>query len=98
MNDIFNTEGLTDKDMVSYAHTIRDKVSENAMVMQQITSNTMEQALLGDFSGSVEDSIITSGDAHQNQMMQPLADPQKMQLFKRVVFDLLVGRGAVPAG
>lgn len=34
LNELFITDQLTDKDLVNYAYTIRDKVSENKLVMQ----------------------------------------------------------------
>ncbi|WP_322615028.1 type I restriction endonuclease subunit R [Pseudomonas sp. BIC9C] len=89
LNEIFVADQLTDKDMVNYAYTIRDKVSENKLVMQQLINNTPEQALLGNFASAVDDAIMESGDAHQNQMMQLLSDPAKASKFAKVVFDLL---------
>lgn len=89
LNELFITDQLTEKDMVNYAYTIRDKVSENELVMKQIANNSSEQAMLGDFPKAVDDAILTSGDAHQNQMMQLLSDPVKAQKFAKVVFDLL---------
>jgi len=89
LNEIFLADELTDKDMVNYAYTIRDKVRENAAVMSQIQNNTADQAMLGDFSKAMDDAVIASGDAHQNQMMQLLSDPSKAQVFSRVVYDLL---------
>jgi type I restriction enzyme R subunit len=91
LNEVFVTDQLTDKDMVNYyAYTIRDKVGENILVMKQIENNSAEQALLGDFSKAIDDAIMDSSDAHQNQMMQLLADPSKAANFARIVFDLLV--------
>jgi type I restriction enzyme R subunit len=90
LNEVFDTDQLTDKDMVNYAYTIRDKVGENIKVMKQIENNSAEQALLGDFSKAIDDAILDSSDAHQNQMMQLLADPSKAANFARIVFDLLV--------
>jgi type I restriction enzyme, R subunit len=97
LNEIFVADQLTDKDMVNYAYTIRDKVSENGIVMQQIEINSAEQALLGDFSKAIDDAILDSNTAHQNQMIQLLSDPQKAASFARVVFDLLVSGKANPA-
>jgi type I restriction enzyme, R subunit len=97
LNEIFVTDQLSDKDMVSYAYTIRDKVSENGIVMQQIKNNSAEQALLGDFSKAVEDAMLDSSTAHQNQLLQLLSDPQKTACFERVIFDLLVSGKANPA-
>ena len=89
LNELFVTDQLTDKDMVNYAYTIRDKVSENQLVMQQLANNTAEQALLGNFGNAVDDAIMDSGEAHQNQMMQLLSDPAKASKFAKVIFDLL---------
>jgi len=57
--------------------------------MNQITSNSPEQAMLGDFSKAVDDAIMGSSEAHQNQMMQLLSDPEKVKGFAKVVFELL---------
>ena len=89
LNELFITDQLTEKDMVNYAYTISDKVRENNLVMQQIENNSAEQALLGDFSRAVDDAILDSGDAHQNQMMQLLSDPRRAAGFAKVVFDIL---------
>jgi len=55
LNELFITDKLTDKDLVNYAYTIRDKVSENKSVMDQIRNNTPEQAMLGDFPKALDD-------------------------------------------
>jgi type I restriction enzyme R subunit len=89
LNEIFITDNLTDSDLVSYAHTIRDKVSENDLVMKQIANNSSEQAMLGDFTKAIDDAVMDSSEAHQNQMMQLLSNPDKAKGFAKVVFDLL---------
>ncbi len=89
LNEIFVTDDLTDKDLVNYANTIRDKVRENKLVMKQIEANTPEQAMLGDFTRAVDDAVMDSGDAHQNQMKQLLSDPDKASSLVKAVFDLL---------
>lgn len=89
LNELFETDHLTDGDMLSYAYTIRDKVAENEVVMKQIANNSREQAMLGDFVKAMDDAIIGSSAAHQEQMMQLLSDQAKARLFAQVVFDLL---------
>ena len=89
LNELFITDHLTDQDLVNYANTVRDKVSENKLVMSQIKNNTPEQALLGDFPKAAYDAIIDSSDAHENQKLQLLSDPAKANMFFKVVFDLL---------
>jgi type I restriction enzyme R subunit len=75
--------------MVNYAYTIRDKVRENERVMNQMNSNTPEQAMLGDFPKALDDAVLDSNAANQNQMMQLLSNPDKAQRFAKIVFDLL---------
>ena len=92
LNELFITDHLTDQDLVNYAQTIKDKISENALVMSQIANNTPEQAMLGDFPKAIDDAVMDSSEAHQNQMMQLLSDPAKAANFSRIVFDLLMNR------
>ena len=94
LNDIFITDNLTDKDMLNYAYTVRDKLSENPTVMTQIENNSPEQAMLGDFPSALIDAIIESGEAHNEQKMQLLSDSAKRDLFTRVIFDMLVRQQA----
>ncbi len=89
LNDLFIADELSDQDLVNYAYTIRDKVRENIRVMHQINNNTAEQAMLGDFPKAIDDAVMDSSDAHQNQMMQVLSNPEVAKGFARVVFDLL---------
>ncbi|MBT3307924.1 MAG: type I restriction endonuclease subunit R, partial [Gammaproteobacteria bacterium] len=93
LNELFITDELTDKDLVNYAYTIRDKLSENHLVMKQIANNTPEQAMLGDFGKAIDDAVMDSSEAHNNQMMQLLSDPEKAVQFSKIVFDLLLMRG-----
>ncbi|WP_417735242.1 type I restriction endonuclease subunit R [Rosistilla oblonga] len=94
LNELFITDGLTDKDMINYAYTIRDKVSENEKVMDQIANNSAEQALLGDFAGATDDAVMNSNEAHHNQMMQYLNNRETQIKFQRLVFDMLLAKGA----
>jgi type I restriction enzyme R subunit len=89
LNELFITDGLSDKDMVNYLYTVRDKVGENALVMEQLKNNSPEQAMLGDFGKAIDDAVMDSSAAHQNQMMQLLSDPAKAAGFSKLVFDML---------
>ena len=77
--------------MVNYANTVKDKVMENKLVMQQIFENSAEQAMLGDFPKAMDDAIMDSSGAHQNQMMQLLSDPAKAAGFAKLVFEMIAG-------
>ena len=97
LNDLFITDGLTDHDLINYAYAIRDKVSENERVMNQIASNSPEQALLGDFPTALDEAVMDSGEAHQNQMMQYLNNKELQAGFQRIVFDMLLAKRAPEA-
>ena len=90
LNDLFVTDALTDKDLINYAYAIRDKVSENKNVMNQIAKNSPEQALLGDFSTALDNAVMESSEAHQSQMMQYLSSKELQAGFQRVIFDMLL--------
>jgi len=45
--------------------------------------------MLGDFPKAIDDAVMGSNEAHQNQMIQILSDPNRASAFARVVFDLL---------
>ena len=92
LNALFSTENLTDSDMINYAKTVRDKLSENAAVMTQITNNTPDQAMLGDFPQAIDDAVMDSNESHQEMMMQYLSNPELAKGFARVVFDMLKGQ------
>ena len=89
LNEVFITDELTDKDLVNYAFTIRDKISENERVMSQIHNNSVEQAMLGHFPKAMDEAIIESGEAHENQKFQILSDSTRAKVFYRIVFDML---------
>ena len=91
LNELFITDNLTDKDMINYAFTVRDKLSENEAVMTQIANNTRDQAMLGDFPQAIDDAVMDSNEAQQEMMMQYLSNPELAKGFARVVFDMLKG-------
>ena len=49
----------------------------------------MRQGCWVTFPRPLDDAVLGSSEAHQNQMMQLLSDPAKAAGFARVVFDLL---------
>ena len=103
LNELFITDGLTENDLINYANTIRDKVSENETVMNQIANNSPEQALLGDFADAMDDAVMDSATAHNAQMTQYLNSKELQAGFQKLVFDMLVamkesGGGKQPTG
>lgn len=91
LNELFITDNLTDKDLINYAFTVRDKLSENQTVMAQIMNNSPEQVMLGDFPKAIDNAVLESNDAQKEMMMQYLSNPELAKNFARVVFDMLKG-------
>ncbi|MBU1218363.1 hypothetical protein KKF34_07405 [Myxococcota bacterium] len=46
--------------------------------------------LRGDFPRVLDDAIINSNIAHQNQMTQLLSDPVRAKCFATLIFDMLI--------
>ncbi len=90
LNELFVTDGLSEKDLVNYAYPLRDKISENDAVMKQIENNSPAQALLGDFASALDDAVLESSEAHQNLMNQVLTNKETAAGLSRVVFDMLL--------
>ena len=88
MNDLFAGE-LSDDDKVNYAKTITDKVMENQSAITQFTTNSREQAMLGDFPALMTDAIIDSMDVHQNMATQVLSDERVKVGFANLVLDMI---------
>jgi len=88
LNEIFNTDGLTSKDMLNYAYTLLDKIKENKRVIAQFENNSPEQAILGDYPIAFDNAVMESGAAHENQMLQCLSDPKVSEGIKQIVFEM----------
>lgn len=49
-----------------------------------------EQALLGDFAGALDDAVMSSGEAHQNIMMQVMNNKARFDTFGRLVLEVIL--------
>jgi type I restriction enzyme R subunit len=90
MNELFAGDNLTESDLIHYANTIADKIRENNQVMEQLSNNSAEQAMLGDFPGAVLDAVIDSRNTHNDLAMQYLSDERIARGFARLLLDILV--------
>ena len=69
------------------------KVSENEVAMDQVSNNTKEQAMLGQFPEAIQTAIIDSLDTHNIMAMKALSSEQVSKGIASLVFDMLM-RGA----
>ncbi len=89
INELFVADNLTENDMLNYARTITDKLAENQSVMSQVSNNTAEQAMLGDFASALDNAVMDSNEAQQDMMIQYLSKPETAMGFAHIVFDML---------
>ncbi len=89
MNTLFGGD-FTDDDVLNYAKTISDKVKEDTVVIEQITNNTKEQAMLGGFADRLNDAVIDSLDIHQNMATQVLSEERIRKGLASIVYDVIV--------
>ena len=88
MNALFEGE-LTDEDMINYANTIKDKMSEDSKLVEQVRNNTKEQAMIGGFSESLNDAVIDSLDVHKDLAAQVLGKDRIRAGFADIVYELI---------
>jgi len=89
LNELFDIDELTPKDMINYAYALRDKILENKKVMAQIKNNPRKQILLGDYPAAVCDAVMESGAAHNNQMQQCLSDNKVLKGLELILLDMI---------
>ncbi|WP_310619443.1 type I restriction endonuclease subunit R [Flexibacterium corallicola] len=89
LNELIDTEGLSDTDRLNYAITVKDKLRENTRVMAQVSNNSREQALIGDLPDALIDAIIESSDIHRGNAQLFLGSEAKRAEFAHLIFDLL---------
>ena len=87
LNEMFDTENLTDSDMLNYSQTIWDKIKENDIVMQQIANNPADKIMLGDYPDATLDAIFDSQEAYQEITKQLLSDSNRLAQFTRFLLD-----------
>ncbi|ADN08220.1 type I restriction endonuclease subunit R [Sulfurimonas autotrophica] len=88
MNALFEGN-LTDEDMINYANTIKDKVLENDKVVEQVTNNTKEQAMMGGFADAINSAVIDSLEVHQDLATQVLGKDRIRAGFADIVYELI---------
>lgn len=89
MNALFEGD-LSDEDMINYANTIKDKVLENDKVVEQVSNNTKEQAMMGGFAEAINTAVIESLEVHQDLATQVLGKDRTREGFADIVYELLL--------
>lgn len=88
MNALFEGD-LTDEDMINYATTVKDKMLEDETLIQQVSNNTKEQAMIGGFMDRLNSAVIDSLEVHQDLATQVLGKDRIRNGFADVVYELI---------
>lgn len=88
MNSLFEGQ-LSDADLISYVHHIRDKMLENTVLAQQASHNSKAQFALGDFQRIMMETIINAFDSYQEMTQQVLKNEQTQKGFSHLLLDVV---------
>ena len=88
INSLFGGD-FTEGDTYNYVKTLADKVQEDTVVIEQISNNTKEQAMLGGFAERLNDAVIESLDAHQSMATQVLSEDRIRRGLANIVYDVI---------
>ncbi|HKM44649.1 MAG TPA: hypothetical protein VJY12_04240, partial [Dysgonamonadaceae bacterium] len=64
--------------------------SEDEVAMDQLRSNSKEQAMLGQFPDSINKAVIESMGIHEKMAMKVLSNEAVAQGFVSLMFDVLM--------
>ncbi|MCD4654259.1 type I restriction endonuclease subunit R, partial [bacterium] len=90
LNELFVTDGLSEKDLVNNLFTVVDKVIENSSVVEQARKNPRDKVMLGDFPRAVDDAVMDSHEAQKNLKFQYLNSKEIQVGLQELVYDLLM--------
>jgi len=88
MNHLFSGE-FSSSDMINYARMIKDKMSENKSVMEQVQKNSQEQAMMGGFEESMSNAVVDNMETHQNFAMQVLSEEKIAKGLASILYKML---------
>jgi len=95
LNELFAGENLTEKDRLNYMNTIKDKVMENQIVVQQLENNTPDQVMIGDYPNAVQDAVMESLQTHSDLASQLLQNETVSKEFARLLLGVILNEQAV---
>jgi len=74
LNALFAADAWTEKDRLNYLNTIKDKVLENRKVVDQLSNNSRDQVMLGDYPEAVQNAVMGSLETHKGMASEVLRD------------------------
>ncbi len=89
MNDLFGAE-TTEGDKLTWLYGAATKVSENESVMAQLTNNSVDQIMHGDFPNAVGNAVIESMGAFEKHSHAYLSDPNIARLTNQFILEVLM--------
>lgn len=89
LNELFEGD-LTEKDVVNYTNSIKDKVMESEILREQAQANTKDRLILSpDFEREFTNAVMGQMNINQKMSEQILSNPSKRKRFSHLVVDLI---------
>ncbi|WP_269915558.1 type I restriction endonuclease subunit R [Acinetobacter sp. HY1485] len=87
INNLCDSNKLNEKDLLSLADATTQELENNSRVMLQISQNTKDKVMLGEFPHVSENSLINSNQKFEELVIQILSDPNKKSAFDSLLYD-----------
>ena len=87
VDQILINAGVSAVELNNYIKIIATKVAENEYVMEQISNNSKQQAMLGELPLAINDAVIASMEHHNELAVKVLSDTELFNHVTNLVFD-----------
>ncbi|TQE96501.1 MAG: type I restriction endonuclease subunit R, partial [Spiribacter salinus] len=91
LNDLFGAE-VSDEDKLHFARGVADRIQRDEAVMAEVTRNSRQQVMHGQFPQRVTDIVLDAMTDNEKLSMEILDDREKARGFALMILDLLVWR------
>ncbi|TQE99480.1 MAG: type I restriction endonuclease subunit R [Spiribacter salinus] len=89
LNDLFGAE-VSDEDKLHFARGVADRIQRDEAVMAEVTRNSRQQVMHGQFPQRVTDIVLDAMTDNEKLSMEILDDREKARGFALTILDLLV--------
>ena len=89
INKLCDSNKLSEKDLISLADATTQELENNSRVILQISQNSKDKVMLGEFPNASENSLINSNQKFEELVIQILSDPNKKSAFDSLLYDRL---------
>ncbi|WP_372364902.1 type I restriction endonuclease subunit R [Candidatus Uabimicrobium sp. HlEnr_7] len=89
INDLFSGENLNENHKVDYATMIKNEVTGNKQILDEIKNNSKDKVMKGNLPTTVGNAVMDSLSAHGKMATLVLQDPNVKKRFIELIYDLI---------